>query len=313
MKTTAAALTLSLLLLTSFLLVGSAGAFDDEPIFSGPQVGEKVSPFTVRGVLDEEDGKDYDYVASADGKPLFLIFVHEVTRPSAGLTRTLMDYAATRTGEGLTAGTVFLYDDMTAGANRIKVARHALPTDTRIGISVDGQEGPGAYGLNRRVALTVLIANENRVTANFAIVQPSIQADTPKVLAELVKVIGGEAPTLEQLGAGDYGKPKMMRARQPSRGAAPAAAAPDTDLRELISPLIRKTATEEEVDKAAKAILEYVEKHEAAKKQIGDIARRIISAGKLENYGTPAAQEYLRSWAKGFGAEASSGAQKSRP
>ena len=76
-----------------------------------------------------------------------------------------------------------------------------MPTDVPIGISVDGKEGPGAYGLNRNVTLTVLVGKDNVVTANFALIQPSIPADAPKILAEVVKLIGGQVPGLDELGA----------------------------------------------------------------------------------------------------------------
>ena len=56
------------------------------------------------------------------------------------------------------------------------------------------QGRPGAYGLNRNVTLTILVGKDNRVTANFALVQPSLQADVPKVLGEVVKLIGGKVP-----------------------------------------------------------------------------------------------------------------------
>ena len=73
------------------------------------------------------------------------------------------------------------------------------PTGVPIGISVDGAEGPGAYGLNRNVTLTVLAGKGGTVTANYALVQPSVQADAPKILAEVAELVGGEVPPLEEL------------------------------------------------------------------------------------------------------------------
>ena len=80
-----------------FALLGSRGL--DEPVFSGPQVGEKLTPFTMRGVYDDVAGKELDLVAAAGGKPILLVFVHEANRPSIGITRVLMDYGA-RAGQG---------------------------------------------------------------------------------------------------------------------------------------------------------------------------------------------------------------------
>ena len=62
------------------------------------------------------------------------------------------------------------------------------------------------------------------------------------------------------------------------------------------------TATPEgDVEKAAQALEEHAKKHEAFRKEVGRIANTIINGGKLENYGTPKAQEYLRKWAKEYG------------
>lgn len=278
---------LPLALLAGFVVLGFAAATRGEDrIFSGPQPGEKIVPFKFRGVFDDAAGQEIDPVTAAKGDPLLLIFVHELTRPSVGVVRTVMEYAATRNKDKLQTALIFLGDDATALENRLKQARHALPKNTAVGISVDGREGPGAYGLNRQVTLTVLVAKEGKVTANFALVQPSIQADVPKILAAIVEQVGGTVPTLEQLGV-----------RQP----APAAAgAQDPNLRGLLSPIIRKDATPEDVAKAIEKLEAYLKEHPATRAQVGDIARRIINAGVLENYGTPPAQEFLRRAAKEF-------------
>ena len=41
-------------------------------------------------------------------------------------------------------------------------------------------------------ALTVLVAKENKVTANFALVQPSLAVDAPRIGKALVDLVGGE-------------------------------------------------------------------------------------------------------------------------
>ena len=56
--------------------------------------------------------------------------------------------------------------------------------------------------------MTVLIAKDNQVTANFALVQPSIAADAAKIAQAIADVLGDQqAPTLEQL----------QKASQPAR------------------------------------------------------------------------------------------------
>src|SRR5688500_12762209 len=78
-----------------------AVAADDEKVFSGPQVGEKLTSFKVQGVYDDVAGKELDFVAAAEAKPIMLIFVHDLTRPSLGMTRVLSDYGVKRAKDGL--------------------------------------------------------------------------------------------------------------------------------------------------------------------------------------------------------------------
>jgi hypothetical protein len=273
-----------------FNLLGQVVTNGQDEVFSGPQVGEKLVPFTVRGVFDEEVGKDLDWVTQAGGKPLVLIFVHEVNRQSIALTRTLSDYTKSRAKDGLTTGVVLLDDDATAAENQLKRIRHALAPGVSTGVSLEGREGPGSYGLNRNVTLTVLVGKENRVTGNFALVQPSLQVDLPKILTSVVEVAGGEVPKLEEL----PGMREAMR-NQPATGNA------DLNLRPLLAPLIRRTASPEDVDRAAQAVEERAAQDAAVRREVGRIANTIISAGKLKDYGTPRAQEYLTKWAAEYG------------
>lgn len=286
-----------------------------QQIFSGPQIGEKITGFKVRGVFDDWAGKEFDFVTNASGKPVVLIFVHEVNRQSISFTRILSTYTLGRSSQ-IATGIVWLVDDLTEGENGLKRMRHALgPTPpnkesktedrktplsksaetsdilqrlpSAIGLSLDGREGPGSYGLNRNVTLTILVAKGNVVTANFALVQPSLQVDLPKVLDSIVKIAGGTVPKLSDLN----GMPSMAAGE--SNSATP-------NLRPLLQPLIRLNATKEEVEVAAAAIEKQATDDPATRREIARIANTIIDSGKLENYGTVAAQEYLTKWSKEF-------------
>jgi len=270
------------------LLVGMPAALHaQEKLLSGPQVGEKLPSFKVKGVFDGEAGKDLDYVKTAAGKPIVLVFIHDFNRQSASVTRVLTKYTQTRAKDGLTTGVVWLSDDVTEAENTLKRVKQGLAEGVSTGISPDGREGPGSYGLNRKVTLTILVGNKDKVTANFALVQPSLQVDLPKMLEAVVKEVGGKVPTLEQI---DPGLAKKKAVKEP-----------DPNLRGLLVPVIRKDATPEEVDKAAKALEDYVAKNEATRMEVGRIANTIIDGGKLDEYGTPRAREYLRKWAKAYG------------
>jgi hypothetical protein len=272
-----------------------------DAVFSGPQVGEKLPAFKVKGVFGDAAGKDLDFVTAAAGKPIVLVFVHDLNRMSVGFARTLTTYTASRAKDGLHTGVVWLADDVTEAETTLKRIRGALAADAPLGISPDGKEGPGSYGLNRSVTLTVLVGKDGKVTANFPLVQPSLQADLPRVLDAVVKVAGGTAPKLADLVPGKAARdaparPKADPARRPD---------PVANVRELLGPVIRLNATPEQVETAAKAVEEHAtaKGNEAFRAEIGRIANTIIDAGKLENYGTAKAQEYLKKWAQEYGAK----------
>lgn len=274
------------------ILVGPMHSVADDPVFSGPQVGEKLPAFTVRGAFGDEAGKELDFVTQAKGKPIVLIFVHDVNRQSISMTRILSKYTLSRVKDGLATGIVWLDDDATAAEATLKRISHALTPKVPTGISLDGREGPGSYGLNRNVMLTILVGKESQVTANFALVQPSLQADLPRILKEIVAVAGGSVPKLADIEGVAAMERRPMKNEQ------------DPNLRGLLMPVIRRDAKPEDVDQAALAVEEYVEKNAATRKEVGRIANTIIDAGKLKDYGTERAQEYLQKWAKLYGTKA---------
>jgi hypothetical protein len=169
--------------------------------FSGPQVGEPLAPFTMRLARGEQAGEEFDPVTQAQAGPTLVVFVHEVTRPSAALIRSIVKYAGRFHEQGLQSSLVFLTADPTETQALIRRAHRALPEGVPMGISVDGLEGPGAYGLNRKMTLTVLLGNDQHVTANFALIQPSLATDAPRIGAAIEKLMGNDhQPTLAEMG-----------------------------------------------------------------------------------------------------------------
>ncbi|MEJ7637151.1 MAG: hypothetical protein WKF75_03960 [Singulisphaera sp.] len=254
-------------------------------------MGEKFPPFRVRGVFDADAGKELDFVKRAAGKPILLVFVHDVNRQSIGMTRTLTAYTVGRAGDGVVTGVVWLDDDA-GGETTLKRIRHALtPARPRASRSRAGRAW--ATGESKRHADGPR-RQGGKVTANFAMVQPSLQVDLPKILHAVVDVAGG--PCRRSRTHGDRG---AMRK--------PSATDPDPKLRGLIRPVIAKDASAEVVDKAAAAVEDYVKKNQAARDEVGRITATIVGSGKLSNYGTARAQECLRKWAEAYGPGAKAG------
>jgi hypothetical protein len=275
---------MSQLVLVLCLLVPAsfARAAQEDKVFSGPQPGEKLPPLKVVGAFDDLEGKELDLVKEAGKDPVLLVFVHEITRPSAALLRGLTAYAATRARDGLKVYLVWLHRDRTEASMFLKRARGSLNLKATVTISLDGAEGPGAYGLNRKVGLTVLVAKEGKVTANFALTQPAV-SDGPKIAEAIVRHVGGKAPDVKAFDALAFGRP--------------AASERDPKLVSLLRGVIRKDAPASDVTKAAAAVEDHVGDRKELLKQLGEIAAVCVKQG----YGTEEAQKHLKVWADKYG------------
>ncbi len=262
-----------------------------EKVYSGPQPGEKLPPFKVRGYWDDAAGKELDFVKQAAGKPIVLIFLPtDFNRPNFMMTRELSRYTTSLAKNGLATGVIVLAENPSEAEDFLTRWRHALCREAPLGISLDGREGPGSYGLNRNANLTILVGKEGKVTASFALLQPSVQADLPKILEEVAKAAGGPVAKLEELpGVRQYLNMQTGAQRNDPKATA------------LFRQVIFKTAGTEEVEKAAAALEEYLKTNEAARKDLGSRARAIVEGGQLDQTGTPKAREYLRKWAKEHG------------
>lgn len=279
-------------IIMAVVLTFTASGRCEEPVFSGPQVGERLAPFEAQIVFGDDKGKTVPVLEGIEDAPTLLIFAHQVTRPSVGLIRLLADFAQTKKDDGIHTRLVFLTEDPTDTAAWFRRARRALPASVSPMISLDGIEGPGVYGLNRKMTLTVLVANKGKVTANYALIQPSIQADATKIGHAIVKTLGVDSePTLKEMGFKD----RQMRMRASSES-------PEHEgiYRGMMAPVIRKTATDEEVAVAAKKVEEFAEKNLWFRARVHKAANLIIDGGKLSNYGTEAAQAYLKKWSTEF-------------
>lgn len=270
--------------MTKFLLFSALLCFQDE--FSGPQKEELLPDCRVKVIFGPAAGKEMNLLKEIAEKPNLILFVHEVTRPSVGLARTVANYAGKRRKDGLVSNVIFLTSDPTETENWMNRAKRALPQGMNVSISVDGIEGPGAFGLNRKMQVTGIVANKNKVTANFAIVQPSVQADAQKICQEIAKVLGDKKmPTPQDLGIASPDRSPRSNGK----------------FEQLMRPFIQKTATDEEIEQQARTIEAAAMKDQDLKKRIYNVTKRIVDNGKLSNYGTQKAQGYLKKWAKEMG------------
>ncbi|MBM3831744.1 MAG: hypothetical protein FJ403_00415 [Verrucomicrobia bacterium] len=178
--------------IAAFATIGTCFGQAKEKVYSGPQPGEKITSFKVVELGAAAGKSKIDPIAENGGKPIALVFVHGVERSMAPLLQTIDQYGAERK-QLLRTEMVFLSGDRLAAEQRFPAVARSLRLQSRFSLSVDGAEGPGNYGLNKECLLTVVVAKEDRVTANFALVQPGI-ADAPKIIEALATTAGDRDP-----------------------------------------------------------------------------------------------------------------------
>ena len=175
-------------------------------VFSGPQSGEKVPRFRVTSLFGDNKGETFNFVTLANGRPQIIFFQTDsgvALRGLFGLGKVL-GKIATKTERDLHVACVFLTDDPTSLLERLggKTERsEGILSQLQkrgvdvLAISPEGRNGPGALGLNRNVAQTVLLAKNGHVTRNFVFNQGMLYPD-PHFLGGLVELIGEDRETV---------------------------------------------------------------------------------------------------------------------
>ena len=185
---------------------------EENKIFSGPQPGEKLPSLMVTSFRGEIEGQTYDITTKSDGKPLVLFLQDSNGVGVKGLVnvsglllkidalqkRHSKATGAETSNQGLQIGVVLLADNLeTLPEWAHDMLKNEIPNEILTGLSPDGREGPGSYGLNRNVAQTVIVAKDGKVLHNFAFTQPMLYGD-PHFLGAVAQAIEVDPATLEK-------------------------------------------------------------------------------------------------------------------
>ena len=168
-------------------------------VYSGPQRGEKLPSFNVTGVRGELKGKTLNPVERAGDKPAVLILQDNgvVGRKGVYLCSPVFERFAEKSKVGLHVSTTFLVDDPQSTDLFEHDFMSEIPKLVEMGVAVDGRDGPGVYGLNRNVAMTILVAKDGKVLHNFAFVQPMLYPDA-HVLGAIAEAVGEKRETVSE-------------------------------------------------------------------------------------------------------------------
>lgn len=178
-------------LLTVAALVLFAGvAIAADSVKSGLAVGDGVAPFNVKDITGPKAGTSLCYRCQYGGNPTACVFTREITPEVASLIAELDQSVVD--GKKVKGFVVLLTDDAEGGAGQLKkVAADKSIKNVPLTI-FDGKTGPTDYKISKDAAVTVVLWNKSKVTANHAFAEAKLSDDAQKaVVADAKKLIPG--------------------------------------------------------------------------------------------------------------------------
>ena len=168
-----------------------------ESVFSGPQPGEKLPGLKATSIIGDDKGQEIDPIAVAGDKPQILFFQDESGIAIRGLYGVVdaIGKINRKTDKDLHVACVFLSNDPDSlhfGGMLPTLRERGIDL---IAVAKDGRDGPGAYGLNRTVSQTVILARNGKVTRNFVFRQGMQSAD-PHVMGGIAELIDEDRETV---------------------------------------------------------------------------------------------------------------------
>lgn len=193
----------------------------ERKVFSGPQAGERLGEFPLWQLAGgDEPSEKIDLKEQAAKRPLAIAIMHQRTRPAYAVARLMAAYGDRLEKDKLEFCFVMLSEDRSETEQwmRKTVRRYFAKTET-MGVADGGLEGPGNLGLNRLAQMTILLVKGDRVTANFALTQPSAGTDGPKIIGAMAELAGEkEPPKLSELMPQNVRRMNQMRGARAQRG-----------------------------------------------------------------------------------------------
>lgn len=166
-----------------------------ERIYSGLQRGEKTQPFTVLHVKNDSL-QEQKLLEKANEEITLLCFVHRLSNDDRVLFGLgLVDFYIAQ-NKNLASHFVLLSDDRAKIETMLRAwGKGSFFKGSLVSLSVDGAEGPGYYGLNRNVDMTVLVIKNGKVIDNLVINAPNGR-DLETIMGLVAMAIGKPKPTL---------------------------------------------------------------------------------------------------------------------
>ncbi len=165
-----------------------------EAVKSGPQTGDKLGAFYVTKCAGAEtdgvaEGKNLCYRCRNGAKPQVVIFTRSTDANVIELVKQL-DKAITENKDSKLTAFVNVLGDEKEGLSKAakKLAKATKATNVPFVVPNEFENGPDDYGISPKAAVTIILASELGVKANFAVSDVS-DLDTAAVIADLKKIL----------------------------------------------------------------------------------------------------------------------------
>mgnify|MGYP000035104774 CR=1 FL=1 len=197
----------------------------EEPIYSGPQPGEKVLPLTALNLRGSKAGQEFDPIKLAGDKLHLMFFVSESRTFGRflGQLRNQLQSIEANSKQPWAMSVIVSTDDVNEAEKSFAVLDERYPKNLLVGVSKDGAAGPPAYGLDKNLTATVIVAKNGIVLHNLPYVGNAFYTQ-PHILGAIADAMKIDHDTLrkyinDQPGDAAAAAAKRGVQRQPQRSA----------------------------------------------------------------------------------------------
>ena len=171
----------------------------EKPIYSGPQPGEKVPSLTTIHLRGDQTGQEFDPVNLA-GDKLHLMFFVSQSRTFGrflGQLRQQLHSIEENSKQPWAMSVIVCTDDANEAEKSFTVLDQRYPKSLVVGLSKDGSAGPPAYGLDKNLTATVIVAKNGKVLHNLPYVGNAFYTQ-PHILGAIAKAMEVDHETLRK-------------------------------------------------------------------------------------------------------------------
>ena len=212
----------------------------ENPIYSGPQPGEKIPSLTAINLRGKQAGQEFDPVKLAGDKIHLMFFVSKSRTFGRflGQLRNQLQTIETNSQQPWAMSVIVCTDDANEAEKSFAVLDQRYPKNLVVGLSKDGSAGPPTYGLDKNLTATVIVAKNGKVVENLPYAGDAFYTQ-PHILGAIAKAMKVDHDTLRKYIAGTPGDAASKAyARSISNNKYESKTAPEQGFRKKLAPLI---------------------------------------------------------------------------